>query len=64
MSTTLEYDDAVELTGIPLETRAEALVEVLLAEPQLSVWRRAELVMAALWPEPAVIPEAPPPRPT
>jgi hypothetical protein len=46
---------------VPLEQRIEALVDVLLAEP-MSVWKRAELVAAALWPKPAPIPEPPPLR--
>ena len=45
---------------MPLEQRVEALVDVLLAEPTLSVWRRAELLQCALWPRPAPIPEQPP----
>jgi hypothetical protein len=52
----------VELASVPLEQRVDALIEVLLAEP-MSVWRRAELVAAALWPQPARIPATPPPRP-
>jgi Homeodomain-like domain len=49
----------VHLADVPLETRVEAALAVIVGEP-MSVWGRAQILMTALWPRPAPIPEPPP----
>ncbi|HSD01111.1 MAG TPA: hypothetical protein VLB81_01990 [Gaiellales bacterium] len=51
----------MELGEVPLETRCRAVLDVLTAEPRMSIWRRAELLGVALWPRPSLTPEPPPP---
>jgi hypothetical protein len=46
----LRYLFRVDLADVPLETRLEAFLAVLQSEPRMSVWKRAELLQAALWP--------------